>query len=417
MHGMASETLLLADSTNAAAATVRAAGDSRSLCVKVLATPADILRHRFLWTRWPGTRDSDLDFFLHVAARRPEVLAPYVAVAYRGENPEAMLIGRLERRRVPVKFGYVRLPTPEIRVLNFVYGCLRGNGSPENSAGLVGDVLGMLRRREADLAIFEHLPVDSHLYRAVDALPRFLERGMPPEQQVHWQLQLPQNSEALYAILSPKHRQNYRRKARKLLSDFSDDVRVERYTEVSDRMFAEVESIASKTYQRALGFGFDGTPEMRERWKLAAAADWLRVSILYVQGKPCAYWSAMAYHGTLWGDHVGYDPSFSSYSPGMYLLLTSLSELCDGKWKDNVARVDFGLGDAEYKTVLSNCSFKESLVYVYGTTLRGMAMNLLSTSVAFADRTAKKFLARNDLLEKTKRLWRNHALVQSRGKA
>lgn len=398
----------------AAADTPVLAGERRErLSVKVLVAPADILKHRFLWTRWPGSRDSDLDFFLHVAARRPEVLRPYVAVAYRGEIPEAMLIGRVEERRVPVKFGYVQLPTPRICVLNFVYRCMRGNGSMEHSAALVREVLKTLRSGAADLAIFEHLPVESSLYHAVRVLPGFLERGISPERRIHWQLRLPPNSEALYEILSAKHRQNYRRKARKLLSDFSGKVRVERYRDISPQLFAEIESIAGKTYQRALGFGFKDTPEMRERWKLAAVAGWLRVSVLYIQDKPCAYWSAMAYQGTLWGDHLGFDPRYSSYSPGMYLMLSSLSDLCDGKWEDDVTQVDFGLGDAEYKSVLSNCKFEESLIHVYGRTLRGTGMNLLSTPVGLADRGIRKLLARKDLLGKIKRLWRDHALAQS----
>lgn len=124
----------------------------------------------------------------------------------------------------------------------------------------------------------------------------------------------------------------------------------------------------------------------------------------------------MAYQRTLWGDHVGYDPAYSSYSPGMYLLLTSLGDLCDGKWEDDVAQVDFGLGDAEYKTALSNYSFDESPIIVYGRSLRGLGMNLLSTPVSIADRLMRKLLARNDSLERIKRFWRRYALAQSQSK-
>ena len=382
----------------------------RSLSVKVLKTPAEILQHRFRWNSWPGTRDSDLDFFLYIVSARPEVRCPYVLVASRGDIPEVMLIGRMEQRRVPVKFGYLHFPTPRVRVLNFVYGGLRGNASAENTAVLVSALLKSLRGGEADLAVFEHLPVDSHLYRALDVLPGALERGISSEHGTHRCLRLPENSEALYKILSPSHRQNYRRKARKLVRDFSGDVHIERYRQVSDLMLREVESVARKTYQRGLGFCFKDTSEMRGQWELAAAKGWLRVSILHVAGKPCAYWIAMAYNGVLWGDHVGYDPAYSSYSPGIYLLLSSLSDLCDQKWDNDITQIDFGLGDAAYKSLLSNCSFEEGLVHIYGRTLRGLGVNLLSTPVLLAARSARKFLTQSNLITKVKRLWRKHAI-------
>jgi hypothetical protein len=47
----------------------------------------------------------------------------------------------------------------------------------------------------------------------------------------------------------------------------------------------KLSALRQKTYQRRLGFGFQNTPEMRERWELAAAKRWLRASILYVGGK------------------------------------------------------------------------------------------------------------------------------------
>ena len=95
---------------------------SVSLSVKLLRSAAEVLQHRFLWEKWSGTRDSDLDFVLHVISARSEVISPYVLVAYRNDLPDAVLIGRLERRRVPVRFGYLQRPTPRLRVLNFVYG-------------------------------------------------------------------------------------------------------------------------------------------------------------------------------------------------------------------------------------------------------------------------------------------------------
>jgi CelD/BcsL family acetyltransferase involved in cellulose biosynthesis len=380
--------------------------------VTILDSPAEIQKARDLWTAWPGSRDSDLDFFLYIAGARPEVQSPYVLVADHEGVPEALLIGRLERQKVPFKFGYLRFKTPRLRVLNFVYGGFRGKATPEIADLLVEHVLKSLRQGDVDLAFFEDLSLDSSLYRAARDLPGFLERDLRPESQIHRCLELPDSSEDLYKTLSPKNRQNYRRKARKLEKEFSGDVRVHCYRSSSelDQMFRDVEQISGKTYQRSLGFASLQSAEMRGWWELAASKGWLRMYILYIAGKPCAYWNAMAYGGTVWGDHVGFDPAYAQHSPGMYLSLRVLGELCDQKKEHGITRVDFGRGDAEYKSILSNLSFEESPVRIYGRTLRMLASRTLMTPVGTAHRVAREVLAKANLLAKAKRAWRSYAL-------
>lgn len=381
------------------------------MSVRVLETSSEIEKLRDLWTSWPGARDSDLDFFLFIAGIRSEVLSPHVLLAYRGEIPDAMLVGRLEQRTIPIKFGYINLRSPRIRVLDLIHGGLRGNATRENVELLVRNVLKSLRQGEIDLAIFEHLRVDSLLYEVVRALSRGIERGVPRERTTHRYLELPENSEDLYKILPPEHRQNYRRKGRKLVKDFSGDVSIKCYdsTRDLDLIFREIETIARKTYQRGLGFGFADTPEMRGRFELAAFKGWLRVFILYVGGKPVAYWTATAYSGMLCGDQVGYDPEFRRYSPGMYLSLNKLGDMCDHKESHKITQVDYGIGDAEYKSLLSNRCYEEEDVLIYGRTLRGIGINTISTPVLLADRFAKRMLAKSNLLVRAKRFWRDRA--------
>jgi hypothetical protein len=382
------------------------------LPVRVLETPSDIEKQRDLWNSWPGTRDSDLDFFLFIAGIRSEVLSPHVLLAYRGETPDAMLAGRLEERTIPIKFGYINLRSPRIRVLDLIDGGLRGDATYENVGVLVGHILKSLRQGKIDLAIFEHLRVDSLLYQVVHKLSRGVERGVPRGRTTHRYLELPENSEELYKLLPPEHRQNYRRKGRKLLKDFSGDVGIKCYNSSCDLdlIFREIETIARKTYQRGLGFGFADTPEMRGRFELAASKGWLRVFILYVAGKPVAYWTATAYSGMLCGDQIGYDPEFRRYSPGMYLSLATIGDMCDHRENHNISKVDYGIGDAEYKSLLSNRCYEEEDVLIYGHTLRGIGINTISTPVFLADRFAKRMLAKSKLLVRAKRLWRDRAV-------
>ena len=142
---------------------------------------------------------------------------------------------------------------------------------------------------------------------------------------------------------------------------------------------------------------------MRGRYELAASKGWLRVFILYISGKPCAYWDTTAYCGILYGEYIGYDPAYSRYSPGMYLMLSVIGELCDQKTHD-ITQIDFGQGDAEYKSVMTNLIFEAGEVQIYGRTLRGLGIKVFSTPLIFADRLAKKILSKTKLLVKAKRL-------------
>jgi hypothetical protein len=381
------------------------------LSLQVIETASDIQKTRDFWNSWPGTRDSDPDFFLFIAGIRPEVIGPRVILARRDGAPDAMLVGRLERRRIPIKFGYLHFSSPRMRVLNLIDGGLRGNASAENVDLLVGHVLKSLRNGDLDMAYFERLQVGSPLHHGVRTLSRAFERGISRGRTIHRWLRLPDSSEGLYKILSPEHRQNYRRKGRKLLKDFPGEVQIRRYESPDDLqlVFRDVEAIAQKTYQRGLGFGFQDSAETRGRFELAASKGWLRAFVLYVAGNPVAYWNAMAYCGTLWGDQIGYDPEFRRYSPGMYLSLTVLGEMCDHPQDHGISRADYGIGDAEYKSLLSNNSYEEEDVLIYGRTLRGIGINAISAPVQLADLAAKRILARSNLLVRAKRFLRDRA--------
>ena len=387
--------------------------------IRTLESAHEILCARALWDSWPGSRDSEVDFFLYITSARSEVLRPYVVLALEDTTPEAMLIGRIEQRSVPIRFGYFDLSSPRIRTLTFVDGCLRGKTDDGTVNLLVGHALHSLRVGDIDVAVFEHVRLDSALYRSVNSLTGRLERGIPRQQMTRRSLRLPNSSEELYKVLSPGHRQNYRRKGRKLLKDFSGDVQVKSYETVSelDVAFSDVETIGRNTYQRTLGVSLRDNPEMRGAAELFASKGWLRLFILYVQGKPIAYWKATAYAGTLWGEYVGYDPEYGPYSPGMYLSLKVLSDICDGTRDTDITNVDFGSGDAEYKLLLSNQSCVEEDIWLYGRTVPAVGIKAYSAPILVADRFAKGILQKSRLLQKAKRLWRDRHAARARAKA
>lgn len=373
--------------------------------VRVCRTIAEIEELRPIWASWKGHRDSDIDFYLEFIQSRPEVLRPHIVVLYRGSQPDALLIGRLERTRFQSRIGYFRFPGIPARILSFSYGGLRGNFSSENCTELVQSVLQSLRAGEADSAFFHQAHVESPLYRDVLNLPGFRSRDHLVEPSAHHFMKLPESTEQLYSGLSSKHRKHLRNEAKKIQSAFEGRVRVSQFQEPGqlDEALEQVEGIAKKTYQRGLGVGFADTPQERRTLHFFAEKGWLRIYILYLKDAPCAFSIGSVSDGIYCCDSLGFDPQWGGYSPGTFLLTNMFEDFC----RAGIKEVDFGAGQGMYKERFSNFRLLEASVYLFAPSLKGVLLNAVRTATVLADTTLKKILERTKLLPRIKRLWRD----------
>jgi CelD/BcsL family acetyltransferase involved in cellulose biosynthesis len=294
-----------------------------------------------------------------------------------------------------------------------IYGGLLGESSTESCLVLIRSIVQSLREGEADFAFFNFLHNDCSLLNWSRTLPGMLSRDFFPATQPHRGMQLPRTPEKLYDNLPSKQRKNQRWQAKKFEKAFPGELEIRCFQEpaVLDRMFADVEVVAKKTYQRGLGVGFVDDLEMRERISLAAKSGWLRAYMLYVGANPCAFWIGNVFQDTFYSSYMGYDPVYMQYSPGMYLIMKVLEQFCGGDKSQRLQTVDFGLGDAQYKQVLGDISWEETSTYIFAPTLGGYSLNLLRAPVAFLNGFAKKALERTQVLMKIKRTWRRHARV------
>jgi hypothetical protein len=384
-------------------------GPSDNVQIRIARDSAEVESLRDAWSKWPGHRDSEIDFYLMIVRSYPEVLRPHVITLYRKGQPEAILIGRLEEKRFAFKVGYLTLFRPKARCLDFVYDGLRGNTSLENSEILVREVMNCLRSGEADLALLEFLPIDSVLYQFSRTLPGFLGRDTSPSQTGHESLKLPPSIDELYKRMSSKRRSEIRRKAKKFVAQATARINVVcyRHPEQLDRIFQDVEEIAKKSYLRGLGTGFEDNALVRARLELCARKGWLRAYVLYIGDRPCAYWIGMLCGETFYGEYVGYDPEYRLLSPGMFVMLNVIETFCNGTSGDTVREVDFGFGNAEYKSALCNSSSVEASVFVFAPTFKGLRLNLVRTVTRKLDQVARKTIARANWLQKIKKIWRS----------
>ncbi len=362
---------------------------------------------------WPaGGLNTDIDFFLAVLKSR-HVLRPHVISQKNNGRADSFLIGRLEIKPLVVPLGYKKVPVFAVHCLTLSYDGLLGDTSDESVSKLVDSVLSSLREGDADLACFEYLDHDSNLLRIVREAGGVLQRDLFPTWNDRWSVRLPGSYAGFVAHLPRKTRHNLKRHSKRLQEAFGERITIKRFPGYLDigTVLADCESIAHSTYQRKLGVGFMNCDETSREMTLAARQDWLRAYILYIDGKPSAFWNGCLWRRTFYAWTTGFDPAYREFCPGMFLLQHLIEDLCQEGGAD---RIDFGFGTAQYKKDLCDQSRHVATVYLFAPTLRGFELNALRIPEVVGERTARRMLIDTGLLQLTKRLWRRHLEASER---
>ena len=374
-----------------------------------LRSRAEIERFREDWARWRTHPNSDIDFYLMILGLRQEILRPHVLVVLHDGTPDALLVGRLEQADMKFRLAYATLFSIKVRRLVFIHEGFLGNQSPENSLVLGREIARLLNIGEADVAVISNYRTGCPLVEAAQRIPGFWSWGHAMQTRPHHRLAIPSTIPEFYHRFSSKGRNTLNREMKKLLRAFPGKVRITTFSNPGDldQMFREVEEVAKRTYQRGLGVGFENTPEMRARIKLAAEKGWLRAYVLYISERPSAFWVGTVYQGICHGNCTGYDGSYARYSLGKYLLLKVIEGFCEKRDGDCVSALDFGLGDAWYKQFVCDEEWNDETLSIFAPTLRGLTLKVLGMLTMTANQLGNRFFERIHYLNKVKKLWRN----------
>jgi CelD/BcsL family acetyltransferase involved in cellulose biosynthesis len=348
---------------------------------------------------------ADPDFFIASAHVDPSIERPHVVVLEQDGEPEAMLVGRIERLALATKLGYRTVYAPKVRSLTIVYGGILGEGGDSGFRTLLSSDRNSLAEHEADVAIFRYLPIDSSVYRIASTEVPLLTRQHLGEPEVHWELDLPRSLDEFLRTRSKSTRNSLTRTMRRLERTYDDRLEVRRYADPAgvDEFFRAVETISPKTYQAGLGVGFRDTPAHRGRVLALMEQGRYRGWVLHLEGRPVAFEHGALYRGRFRSGRPGYDPDFANLSVGTYLFLQTLAELCS----DRDARVvDHGTGDADYKRRFGTRSWQEANAVLYAPTLKGIRINLARTVLQTGVVTARRVIGRGELAQSVKRRWR-----------
>jgi CelD/BcsL family acetyltransferase involved in cellulose biosynthesis len=362
---------------------------------------------RPLWERVQWSRfDPDPDFYCEIIRSRPEIAHPHVVVLNTPDRGTTMLVARVEELPLPLSVGYKVLLRPTLRAITLVHGGVAGVDTTAACEALLRELWASLLRGDADVVYLPKLRTDSLLHEVAGAWPPFACRNNFSLVTHHWRLDLPESLDSFLASRTRNTRASVRSHRRRLLRDLGRTLEVDVLKRIGEieRIFKDLEEVAAKTYQRGLGVGFSDTQEWRRTIALALERGWFRAYVLYIDGRPRAFWFGYLYAGTFFIQSPGYDPAFKEYSLGVCLLMDVIDDLC----RDDGAKIlDYGFGEAEYKQRFGTTSWPEADVLIFAPRITPLAVNLSTTGAALVTTAAKKLLGgrRTAVL---KRRWRDH---------
>jgi CelD/BcsL family acetyltransferase involved in cellulose biosynthesis len=116
------------------------------------------------------------------------------------------------------------------------------------------------------------------------------------------------------------------------------------------------------------------------------------------------------YDRCLQGDHTGYDPAWSEFSPGIFLFLNILEDLRE----EHIQSIDFGYGNTQLRQTFGNLRRVESRAQIYAPTWRGVELNFSRTATCRATNAAKAVVQWAQRMQLPRKALRNEPVKERR---
>ena len=357
------------------------------------------------WNSLCSNPNSDLEHYLLVCRLRKEVLSPWVFSLEDGGECKAIIAGRIEETVLRPRIGYLRVPGVRVRSLIIIHEGVLGEVGREEAEAFCEALSRVLRERQIQVVAFHHLSErHSGLWEALRGFRHSL--GLEsPMWSVHRALTMGEEPDFLLRRLSSKHRSWIKNRERRLKEAFEGDVRWiwhRDFNEVTE-ICSKMEAVASKTYQRGLGAGFIDNDETRQRLSLFAKRGMLRVMLAEVKGRPAGFEYGIVHKGTFYAAATGYLPEVAKYRVGTLTLLKTIEQLS----REGISRLDYGLGDADYKKRFSDIEWREATFHIFASDWKGKTLRNYMAIVNTIDQKLRRVASQTGSLQRIKKGWRN----------
>lgn len=226
-----------------------------------------------------------------------------------------------------------------------------------------------------ELLCLSQVPIDSFLYRYIHSSPEIKKQyivyhPLPDTPRYFVDLSDADSAQEFIATLNKKRMRNLRRLKKKLQDKLGYEVQAERFVNLdrTEELFKKSEKISKITWQnRVLGSRIGYGDLSLDFLQKVASKGWLRSYILSCGNNLLSFLIAFQFNDCLYLREMGYDPSWSSYSPGNLLWMLVFQDLFE---RDTPSKADFGYGDADFKRSFSNMSYQETSLYLFRKTFR-----------------------------------------------
>jgi CelD/BcsL family acetyltransferase involved in cellulose biosynthesis len=374
--------------------------------VRILRYRDELEAIRPAWERMQSHPQGDIDFLLALVEYRKNIKCPYVLVAYYGREPVAIMAGRIETVPITVRVGYKAILTKHTDALVVDRAGVLGNASEETLRHFLTRAEQLVHDGEVDAIFFNALVVGSPLHRLVRSRNSLMRDHFAVENE-HWELNMPKSYDDFFSARSQSARKNLRRFERRLSESFGGDVVIKTHRRVDELASSldDCEKVAAKSYQRGLRVGFINDRETQAIARAAAQRGQYRAFVMYITGQPAAFWIGYIYGNTFFGGYTAYDPKYTDYRLGTLVFLHGLKQLYE---REHVTKIDFGLGDADYKREYCNNCWLESSTFLFARNWRGLG-NAAAKSISNASQMVGKTYSRWPVVRRLKKMWRRHA--------
>ena len=318
-----------------------------ALSVRILTTPEEVRALAPQWVMLAPGRSALPEEFLEEIEAVPTVLAPRVFAAFRGDTLCALLVGRVDIAEYRLWIARRRIWTFRLRSLTVVDGGALRRSPDVPWEPLIRAVVEDVRRGDVIAAQFTRVDCQSPLLDALRVVVPRLWRDETQGPWVQWQLDLPDTYGELLKRVSRHTRKHFRRWRERLEERFPGRLavrRIGRPEEVPD-FCRRADGIARRTYQRGMGAGFFHDSTTERILTAAARRGTLKAYLLEAEDRVLAFWCLIRRGNTLYAEFTAYDREFREFDPGTVLFLEVLQDAV----RDGVERIDYGLGDLQYK--------------------------------------------------------------------
>lgn len=193
-------------------------------------------------------------------------------------------------------------------------------------------------------------------------------------------------------ILGVEHRYNFRRKLRRLTSEFEMEFELVRTEEQRRQVIDVVIALHNQRWDERGGSDALQNPALvrfhREMSRIALEQGWLRLYTLRLNGKPAASLYGFLYQGKFYFYQSGFDPGYSRYSVGLVTLGLAIKSAIE----EGASEFDLLHGDEDYKFHWSRERRDLSTIEMYPPRSRGWLCRLSRRLGRMSKRLARNVL-------------------------